>query len=97
MLLKTSRARRSVWSAGGAAPGPPGYLGTDESNEVLTPLTYRGRTEQGGTPLAVTGEDSLPRWFGAGRLALGFICSQISSGGPGGEAPPGVTHKEPLR
>jgi len=46
-------------------------------------LTFRPQprnTVQAGTPMTVTGEDSLSPWLGAGRPVV-FICSQISSGG----------------
>jgi len=61
---------------------------------MLTIRPHGFRTVQAGTPMTVTGEDSLPPWMGAGRL-WHFICSEISSGGGaagrgavGGRQPP---------
>jgi len=51
---------------------------------MLTIRPQGFRTAQAGTPMAVTGEDSLPPWMGAGRLSH-FICSKISSGGGAAE------------
>jgi hypothetical protein len=49
-------------------------------------------TEQGGTPMTVTGEDFLLRLIGAGRLAL-FSCLEISSG-VRGQTASGVRQKK---
>ena len=61
---------------------------------MLTFLSHPSITVQAGTPMTVTGEESLPPWLEAGRPAL-FICFQISSGGgdaervaAGGRQPP---------
>ena len=56
---------------------------------MLTLIRDIDYTVQAGTPMTVTGE-TLPRIAGAGRPAFSFICLKISSGGPGGEAPPDV-------
>ncbi len=47
-------------------------------------------TVQAGTPMTVTGEVFLSQ-LGAGGTDCLFIRSKISSGGPGGEAPPGLS------
>ena len=54
---------------------------------MLSMIRHIDATAQGGTPMTVTGE-TLPRSVGAGRLAAHFVCLKISSGGPGGDAPP---------
>ncbi len=56
------------------------------SKDILIFVKDHFLTVQGGTPMAVTGEDSLSRWFGKGRLC-NFVCSQISSGVRGQTAP----------
>ena len=56
---------------------------------MLTDPYHADFTEQAGTPMAVTGEDSLPPWLEAGRHGPAFICSQISRGS-GGSAPGAV-------
>ena len=75
-----------MWQPGGCAPpGPPaGYLGQDESNEVLTGLCELGRAVQAGTPMTAQGESAVPpppRRPEARRRpvpAPAFILAQIS-------------------
>ncbi len=51
---------------------PPAGIFRNRRNEVLTAIGSTALTVQAGTPMTVTGEDSLPRWIGAGRLPSHF-------------------------
>jgi hypothetical protein len=56
-------------------------------NRALRLIGESGCTVQAGTPMTVTGNGTSLRVPGRG---VPIFCLQISSGGPGGEAPPAV-------